>query len=108
MRATYAFRFMTRQPVYIDPSSKHQRLSLIGELTKLPSRPAQVPAEDQLTAVLAWLADHSEQFARALCELFLEPDDKEGREALGRSTSMGADAFERRASSGTARGDPDA
>lgn len=82
---------MTQQPVYIDPSSKHQRLSLIGEMTKLPSRPAQVPAEDQMTAALAWLADHSEQLARALGELFLEPDDKEAREALARSTSMGAD-----------------
>jgi hypothetical protein len=82
---------MTQQPVYIDPSSKHQRLSLIGELTKLPSRPAQVPAEDQMTAALAWLADHSEQLARALCELFLETDDEEAREALGRSTSIGAD-----------------
>src|SRR4051794_29481263 len=82
---------MTQQPVYIDPNSKHQRLSLIGELTKLPSRPAQVPAEDQMTAALAWLADHSEQLARALCELILEPDDDEAREALSRSNSMGAD-----------------
>jgi hypothetical protein len=82
---------MTQQPVYIDPSSKHHRLSLIGEMTKLPSRPAQVPAEDQMTAALAWLADHSEELARALCELFLEPDDQEAREALGRSASLGAD-----------------
>jgi hypothetical protein len=82
---------MTQQPVYIDPSSKRQRLSLMGELTKLPSRPAHVPAEDQMTAALAWLADHSEQLARALCELFLEPADEEAREALGRATSTGAD-----------------
>jgi hypothetical protein len=82
---------MSQQPVYIDPSSKHQRLSLIGELTKLPSRPAQVLAEDQMTAALAWLADHSEQLARALGELFLEDDDEEAREALRRSTAVGAD-----------------
>jgi hypothetical protein len=82
---------MTQQPVYIDPHSKHQRLSLSGELTKLPSRPAQVPAEDQMTAALAWLADHSEKLARALCDLFLERDDEEARDALSRSTSVGAD-----------------
>ena len=82
---------MNQQPVYIDPSAKHQRLSLIDELTKLPSRPAQVPAEDQMTAALAWLADHSEQLARALCELFLEDDDDEAREAVGRSAAVGAD-----------------
>lgn len=75
---------MTQLPVYTAPSN--HRLSLIGELTKLPSRPAQVPAEDQLTAMAAWLADHSAPFARALCELFLGEDDREARDALAGAT----------------------
>jgi hypothetical protein len=82
---------MTRQPVYSDPTLKHQPLSLIGELTKLPPRPAHVPAEDQLTAALAWLADRSDPFVRALCELVLDHSDEEAREALAGATMLGAD-----------------
>lgn len=82
---------MSQPPVYTDPTLKLQPLSLVGELTKLPSRPAQVPAEDQLSAVVAWLADHSEVFARAMCDLLLAEDDREGRDALARATGLGAE-----------------
>jgi hypothetical protein len=77
-------------PVYFDPSRRLGRLSLLGELTKLPSRPGFVPAEDQLTAALAWLADHSDDFARALCALVLDGTDERARAALAQSTVLGA------------------
>lgn len=78
------------QPVYVDPHSKHQRLSLIGELTKLPSRPEHVPAEDQLTAAVAWLTDRSEAFAREFCKLAFLGDD-EALEALAGAADLSAD-----------------
>lgn len=44
-----------------------------------------------MTAAIAWLADHSDVFARGLCELFLEAGDQEARDALTRSSTVGAD-----------------
>jgi hypothetical protein len=92
VQRTTGLRFlaMTYQPVYIDPGRRLERLSLLGELTKLPSKPAFVPAEDQLTAALAWLADHSDHFARALCTLMLDEADEGGRDAVARSAVLGA------------------
>ena len=81
---------MPHQPVYTDPVQRTRLLSLIGELTKLPARPTHVPAEDQLSAVLGFLADHAEPFARALCERFLADDDQEARAALAESKQLGA------------------
>lgn len=78
------------QPVYIDPLAKHGRLSLIGELTKLPSRPKHSPAEDQLTAAVAWLADRSTVFANEFCKLVLGADD-EALDALAIATDLSAD-----------------
>lgn len=81
---------MTQVPVYRDPTDKHERLSLIGELTKLPSRPAHVPAEDQLSAAVAWIADRSTDFAQAFCGLFVDVDDREAGEALAAASTLGA------------------
>src|SRR5207244_2296640 len=52
-------------PLYLEPHGR-ERLSLIGELRRAPTRDKVEPGENQLSATLAWLADHSDAFARAL------------------------------------------
>jgi hypothetical protein len=56
---------MPQLTVYTDPS-KAADLSLVAELMELPSTPEHTPAENQLTAVLGWPADHSDAFARSV------------------------------------------
>jgi hypothetical protein len=47
------------------------------------------PTENQLTATLGWLLDHSQVFSRALARLFVE-HDAEAIEAVGAAETLGA------------------
>jgi hypothetical protein len=73
---------MSRESYYIDPTSAEWRApSLVTGLMKTPATEKQTPLERQLTIVVAWLAHHSEQFARALLRRFFDGDG-EGLAAL--------------------------
>ena len=62
---------MHGESYYVDPTSAEWRApSLVTELMKNPTTEKQTPLERQLTIVVAWLAHHSEQFARALLGRF--------------------------------------
>src|SRR3954454_10843552 len=68
---------------YQDPTAPRLRPSLIEDLFALPATIKHHPLENQSTAVLAWLADRSPQFARRLAERYL------GRE-LGADVVIGS------------------
>lgn len=60
---------------YVDPTSAEwQKPSLVTGLMKNPATEKQTPLERQLTVVIAWVAHHSEQFARALLRRFFDGD----------------------------------
>lgn len=68
---------MNGVPYYIDPRSVDWHApSLVTGLMKNPATEKQTPLERQLTVVVAWLAHHSEQFARTLLRRFFEGDDE--------------------------------
>lgn len=80
-------------PIYRDLRGTPE-LSLFEKLTtlapKAPEANAEAKtrhqAENQLTAAVAWLADHSPRFARSLCDLMLRDDDNEARDAIQGAT----------------------
>src|SRR3954454_24723734 len=57
--------------LYQDPTGPRLRPSLIEDLFALPATIKHHPLENQSTAILAWLADRSPQFARRLAERYL-------------------------------------
>lgn len=66
--------------LYQDPDKPRRRPSLVEDLVKLPTKPTGQPLENQATAVLAWLIDHSPSFARGFVSLIApEVDLPNGR-----------------------------
>ena len=82
---------MNGESYYVDPmSAEWHAPSLVTGLMKTPATEKQTPLERQLTIVLAWLAHHSEQFARALLRRFFD-GDAEGMSAMsGGGLRLGA------------------
>ena len=68
---------MNGVPYYVDPRSVDWHApSLVTGLMRNPATEKQTPLERQLTVVVAWLAHHSEQFARTLLRRFFDGDDE--------------------------------
>lgn len=66
---------MNHDSYYVDPTSAAWHApSLVTGLMKNPATEKQTPLERQLTVVVAWLAHHSEEFARALLRRFFDGD----------------------------------
>jgi hypothetical protein len=79
------------EPYYVDPTSAEWHApSLVTGLMKNPATEKQTPLERQLTVVVAWLAHHSEQFARALLRRFLEGDAEAIAATTGEGLRIGA------------------
>ena len=77
--------------VYFDPTAPRERPNLIEGLISTPSTALQLPIENQLTRVLAWLIDRSPRFAHGFAGLFLT-GDPEASDALDVASSLGAAA----------------
>jgi len=76
---------------YVHPQAPlRQPANLVASLMRLPSKPHLVPEENQLTAVIGWLCDHSTVFAQRFSALLLRDDDSFGHEALTRATAFAA------------------
>lgn len=73
--------------VYADPRNR-ERINLLAALRSHASSHAVVPAENQLTTVLAWLLDREQDLAHALLGAATR-DDHEAQDALARANVVG-------------------
>lgn len=83
----------TGVPFYVDPESEAWRTpNLITGLMKTPASAQMHPLERQVTVVLAWLLNHSKNFALEFASLFFIDDD-EALTALESASGIGARAW---------------
>lgn len=76
--------------IYQDLEGPKKRPNLIDGLMRWPTTQALHPQENQFTEALAWLADRSPVFARALVGLFVPARDQEFLAALEGNPTIGA------------------
>ena len=82
---------MSSESYYVDPTSADWHApSLVTGLMKTPATEKQTPLERQLTVVVAWLANNSERFARALTGRFFEGDNEALAAITGDELRIGA------------------